>query len=65
MRRFLQDKGRTSAPQVWEVAHKGNAVTLTWGQLGGAMQQTTQTFEGVNIGKANEKSPKEADPSAH
>jgi predicted DNA-binding WGR domain protein len=59
MRRFLQDKGRTSAPQVWEVAHKGNAVTLTWGQLGGAMQQTTQTFEGVNIGKANEKSPKE------
>jgi predicted DNA-binding WGR domain protein len=59
MRRFIQDKGRTSAPQVWEVVAKGNAVTLTWGQLGGAMQKTTQTFEGVNVGKANEKSPKE------
>ena len=59
MRRFIQDKGRTSAPQVWEVVAKGNSVTLTWGQLGGAMQKTTQVFEGVSIGKSNEKSPKE------
>jgi len=57
MRRFIQDKGRTSAPQVWEISRKGNAVTSMWGQKGGAMQKTTQTFEGVNIGKANEKKP--------
>jgi len=57
MRRFLQHQGRTSAPQLWEIEVFGNAVTLTWGQLGGAMQHTTQTFSGVNIGKANEKTP--------
>jgi predicted DNA-binding WGR domain protein len=58
-RRFLQIQGRTSSPQMWEVSAKGNAVTMTWGQLGGALQNTTQVFEGVNIGKANEKTPKE------
>ena len=57
MRRFVQDKGRTSKPQVWEVETKGNAVTLTWGQLDGAMQHTTQTFEGVSVGKTNYKTP--------
>lgn len=57
MRRFVQAKGRTSKPQIWEVATKDNAVTLTWGQLGGAMQSTTQTFEGVSVGKTNYKTP--------
>jgi predicted DNA-binding WGR domain protein len=57
MRRFVQDKGRTSKPQIWEVETKGNSVTLTWGQLGGAMQHTTQTFEGVSVGKTNFKTP--------
>lgn len=58
MRRFLQDKGRTSA-QVWEIATTDNTVTVTWGQLGGAMQETTQLFAGVNLGKANEKTPQQ------
>lgn len=57
MRRFIQEQGRTSAPQAWEIAVVNNSVVVTWGQLGGALQQTTQKFEGVNIGKANEKSP--------
>jgi len=59
MRRFIQDKGRTSKPQVWEVEIQGNAVKLRWGQLGGAMQGTTQTFEGVSVGKTNYKTPAE------
>lgn len=59
MRRFVQDKGRTSKPQVWEVETEGNSVTLTWGQLGGAMQHTTQKFEGVSIGKTNYKTPEQ------
>jgi predicted DNA-binding WGR domain protein len=57
MRKFLQDKSRTSKSQVWTVVQKGNAVITTWGQLDGAMQTTTQTFEAVNVGKSNEKSP--------
>lgn len=57
MRRFLQDKGRTGKQQVWEVEVQGNAVKLTWGQLNGAMQSTTQTFEGVSVGKTNYKTP--------
>jgi hypothetical protein len=31
-----------------------------WGQLGGAMQTTTETCETINAGKKNEKSPEEA-----
>lgn len=57
MRRFVQDKGRNEKPQVWEISCAQNAVHTMWGQLGGAMQQTTQTFEAVNVGKSNEKNP--------
>src|SRR5688572_16680234 len=59
MRRFIQDKGRTEKPQIWEISRKGNEVTSRWGQLGGAMQETTQYFQYVNRGKANEKDPSE------
>lgn len=59
MRRFLQDKGRTSKPQLWEVTCVENTVQVMWGQVDGAMQQTVQEFEAVNVGKKNEKSPNE------
>jgi hypothetical protein len=55
-RRFVQEKGRTKR-QLWEIWREGNAVFTQWGQDGGAMQKTKQEFEGVNIGKANEKEP--------
>ena len=57
LRRFVQDKGRTSKPQVWEVQHTDNCVLSRWGQLCGAMQETVQTFEAKNVGRSNEKSP--------
>ena len=57
MRRFLQEHGRNERAQVWEIFCNNNAVYSEWGQLGGAMQKTVQKFEGVNIGKANVKSP--------
>lgn len=60
MREFRQEKGRTSAPQVWRIERKGNAVRVEWGQLDGAMQTTQQQFSGVNVGKANEESPEQA-----
>lgn len=56
-RKFLQNKGRNERPQVWSISKKENNVTVTWGQLDGAMQTTTQEFEGVNIRKSNEKLP--------
>jgi ATP-dependent DNA ligase len=57
LRRFLQDKGRTGKLQVWEIQHTDNSVLCRWGQLDGAMQETVQTFEALNVGKSNEKSP--------
>lgn len=57
MRRFLQSKGRTSKPQVWEVQHTDDCVLVMWGQLDGAMQETVQTFKANNVGRSNEKSP--------
>jgi predicted DNA-binding WGR domain protein len=59
MRMFLQDKGRTSKAQVWVVERKGNRVITEWGQLDGAQQKTEESFEAVNVGKSNEKSPEE------
>lgn len=57
MRRFVQDKGRTSKPQIWEVDVGRKSVLVTWGQLNGKLQQTTQKFDApLNKGKKNEKS---------
>ena len=57
MRRFIQDKGRTSKPQVWEVKVDKKSTIITWGQLGGKMQRTVQYFDApLNKGKKNEKS---------
>lgn len=55
MKRFIQSVGR-QADRVWEVSVQGNEVTTSWGQVGGAMQSTLQTFEALNVGKSNEKS---------
>jgi len=57
LRRFVQEKGRTAKRQLWEIWRDGNVVHVRWGQDGGAMQETKQEFEGVNIGKSNEKQP--------
>lgn len=59
LRRFIQDKGKTSKPQVWEVQQTDNLVLTVWGQLGGAMQDTVETCKALNVGKSNEKSPYE------
>jgi ATP-dependent DNA ligase len=65
LRRFIQDKGRTSKPQVWEIQHTDNCILVLWGQLGGAMQETVQTFEAKNVGKSNEKSPYDVAKKEH
>jgi len=57
MREFRQEKGRTSKAQVWKIGRFGSNVKMIWGQLDGAMQETTQNFVAINVGKANEKKP--------
>lgn len=59
MKRFVQTKGRTSKPRVWEVTLMKSTIATMWGQLGGTMDNTTETFEGKNIGRKNEKSPED------
>jgi hypothetical protein len=51
---------KTGKMQVWRIWRKKNEVFVEHGFLGGKMQHTPgQKFEGVNIGKANEKDPEE------
>lgn len=38
----------------------GDTVYRTWGQAGGEMQDTSNTYDAINVGKANELSPEEA-----
>jgi len=56
MRRFINDKGKTEKPTVWEITVGGNTIQVMRGQLGGAMQQDLEDFKPKNVGKKNEKS---------
>jgi hypothetical protein len=56
-REFRQLHTRSGKPRAWTIEVVGSNVITTAGELGGAMQQFTETMQGVNIGKKNEKSP--------
>jgi predicted DNA-binding WGR domain protein len=56
-REFLQAHSRTSSPRCWGIRVEGNRVITYWGQRGGALQEATEAFQGVNLGKKNEMSP--------
>lgn len=55
-REFRQVHSRGSAPRVWAISVGGPNIHTTWGQLGGSMQQATETLNPINVGKKNEKS---------
>lgn len=57
LREFRQVQSRSGTPRVWTIMVGGGVVHTTWGQLGGKMQQATETFTGVNEGKANYMDP--------
>jgi hypothetical protein len=60
MTSLYQPAGRTSRPVIWTIKRiHGNEVETVWGQEGGKQQQTVQTFEAVNVGKANQKTPEQ------
>lgn len=56
-REFHQLQTRSGTPRVWGIEVKDNTIHTTWGQYGGAMQRASETMQGVNVGKKNEKSP--------
>jgi hypothetical protein len=54
-REFHQVHSRTGT-RLWSIGVRGNIVHTEWGLLGGKMQEADEKFEGINIGKTNEKS---------
>lgn len=56
MRRFIQFRGKTSQPRVWEITVAGGCIHTMWGQLGGEMDSTTENPPPKNVGKKNEES---------
>lgn len=55
----LYQRGRRGQAKVWIAEQAGNAVVVRWGQVDGQLQETTQTFEPVNAGRADELSATE------
>ena len=58
MQLFKQRPGKMKL-QLWEIQLDGNKVRTYWGVVDGEQQETVQEFKGVNIGKANEKTPEQ------
>ena len=57
-RQFQQLQTRASKPGFWAIEVKGNTITTWWGRLNSDKIQTaTDIMQGVNVGKANEKTP--------
>lgn len=57
MRTFQQLQSRSSKPGFWSIQVVGATIYIRWGRLGGKLQEASETVQGVNIGKSNEKSP--------
>jgi hypothetical protein len=55
MRTFL-NKSRTGKTRVWRIEARGDQVITEYGELGGAMQEVSDTALPLNVGKSNEKS---------
>jgi hypothetical protein len=57
-RQFQQLQTRAKKPGYWAIEVSGPTITVWWGRLGSdKIQCAPETVGGVNIGKANEKSP--------
>jgi hypothetical protein len=56
-REFHQVNSRGPGTRVWMIRVDGRTIVTSWGILGGKMQVAEEHHDGVNIGKANEKSP--------
>lgn len=57
LREFQQLQTRNPKPGYWSIEVRGADIITSWGRLNGKLQTATETMQGVNIGKSNEKSP--------
>lgn len=55
--RFFRQLHSRTAVRAWYIDVRGNQIVTSWGLLGGAMQEATESCQGVNVGKSNEKTP--------
>lgn len=56
----LYKKSETGALIIWTISVEGSTIKTTWGQEGGAFQETRDAItEGKNVGKKNETTPYE------
>ena len=56
----LYKRTSTGAVQQWTIAVANTTITTTYGQVGGAMQTTSDTItEGKNIGRSNATTPQQ------
>ena len=55
----LYKKTNTGKLQEWQVGVEGNIVYTWFGQVGGKIQETSDTIKGKNIGKVNETTDEE------
>ena len=54
----LYKKTNTGAIQIWQIRVEGNVIHTVYGQLGGKLQETSNTIkEGKNVGKVNGTTP--------
>ena len=50
---------KNGSTQICDISVEGDTYTVTWGQLGGAMQTKPTQCTGKNIGKSNETTPEQ------
>jgi DNA ligase 1 len=56
----LYKRSSTGAIQTWSIRVEGATIITTWGQVGGAMQTTTDTISaGKNAGRSNATTPEQ------
>lgn len=57
---MLFRKTATGAADKWEIRVSGRTITTRWGQIGGALQTTTEVIaEGKGLGRVDETTPEE------
>jgi len=57
---YLIQKNTNGKIKFIQFALNGATLTREWGLIGGVCQGTVNTYEAINVGKANEQSPEEA-----
>lgn len=55
----LYKTAKTGSTQIFDIEVTGNTFKVTWGKLGGKLQEKVTTCEAKNVGRSNELTPEE------